>query len=1492
MSVYFKQAVSGIIALGLVLPGAMILSSPGEAGAAEHSAYADSLSAEPVKLSGSETAADVIKNPAQPDIYTLHSDYEITKDGRNIINYQPYVATVGAAASAEEQNKVDKTIKLPQFAGYNKPTDSANNPINNYHIDYQRIVDAAQAGSTTGDAEYGKVHQAKKEYIYKGLPGTVTVKHVFQELRKINEYSRKPGTNTDIITTQTGQVGDKPLIKPLPAAEIAGFVPENKEMRVLITQRGRSVEMRYNRAYFAVTYDTQDGTAVPSRTLYYGQEIPAIKSTDIPTRIGAKLIGWKPSVDLHGTLNGTETTFRANEIIKDSSGAPLKDLNAKLIMPAHHIKFTAVWEDNPQADYAIQFWTEKSDHPQGASLLEKYEFVGTHVYRNKDTGYRPNLEEETIKGVEFPDLDKERLARIWKGEKFYQGRFLYLNKFYKYNKTLTDNENADPNTPSEVKPVSATGKTVYNIYFDRQVYDLYFTKSNSRNDDSTLYPQIWRHGEQLGGPGTPAPYHFKARFNQRMLDWPNDALETKGFAEGKQSYGWGPNFLDPHWIWRDTPPYRLSADEFVDVQETGRTNLYTNEIYAGDGVTIPVNLLANPKTFTTLSFGISQEGGSSRGAPIPHHMDFWMDGFKKNPDWDGRDPEKEYEKIIDYDLYRSKADTGDPNYGHKAPVVQGFTPYKTSEHTMLYSEDEFEDLNDERDDITPLPEEKKVIDPYGNEVTKGSLNFIKAFYNNADEFGDSLDGHSFEENGYIRFYYKRNTYKLRFNNDPATIKADSEYNASNQTDIFYQKPLQDLNLDDVDTLVDMGLTDLLEQDSEGNYQVKRPAGLAPNMVFKGWALDPAGRKMVSDSTETMPAHNLVLYAKWEEPDYKWKVTFDPAGGTLPQIDAAQLATKTKTIREAVGAHLSKVTYPQKTDAPGATPADKQVFTVLHRQKLVEPIKPTRDDYSFLGWEVLHYKKDAHGRYTDEIDNSYRQRYIVPELYSFGNEVVDSLYLKAIWVKNDFEKVTVYHHFLDSQYRIDSSIPDNPKVIVLEQERAGQYTMALATQQSEDWLLAQHDELLKTKDQQLKALYTEYNNRLGFENTGFQLFRVEPKQIIENGHPVPNPRYKNNEFHFFYVPFRTRHYKVNYVDERAQAELRTATTDAQKQAIINKYRLLNQEQVSSQARHYDARNYKPISGWKLVSAPQQQLFYDVDEDTNQLLGINGTGSDEITFFYRDVRIIEVPQGGVTPPGYVRVTFKASEGGSFGSDATGHPITELHYDVLRGTKSSQLPVPQELGGGTRNADKYYITPDAGRNFVNWDKDPLSPVITLDDSSHVFTAQFSAPTPTPPAPTPGPTTPPAPTPGPTTPPAPTPGPTTPPAPAPGPTTPPAPAPGPTTPPAPTPGGGGPSTPVSPAPNTPSTPTTPKPSQPETPAPPRSPDNLGKPATPALPGRSLTPSLPPSAPTSPDQLHKSNPANLPATGANSLLYLYAAILFTATGGLIIRINRRRVRD
>lgn len=505
------------------------------------------------------------------------------------------------------------------------------------------------------------------------------------------------------------------------------------------------------------------------------------------------------------------------------------------------------------------------------------------------------------------------------------------------------------------------------------------------------------------------------------------------------------------------------------------------------------------------------------------------------------------------------------------------------------------------------------------------------------------------------------------------------------------------------------------------------------MVFKGWALDPAGDKLIwENKDEKMPSHPVNLYAKWGEPDYKWNVTFDPNGGTLKEIDIDNLTEKKKKIKEGDVGQEKEETYPKKVkDEDG-----KQIYTVVQRQKLKMPKEPERKGYTFLGWEVIHYQKNEKGEYTDDLDesNAYLKKYGVPELYAFGNDVVSPLYLKAIWIENDCVDVKVTHHFLDKDYnQIDE------KEDTLRNRRAKFNTSALGEKQDDEWMLVPHEELIKTNDEKVKKLYDEYNGRVKFNNTYFQTIRVEPQKIKEDGESVDNPNLKNNEFHFFYRPFRKRYYKVNYMDERikdkdVQEQLKKATTDEEKKAIIDKYRILDQEEVVSQCRHYDARNYKPITGWKLTSDPQQQLIYDVDEDTNKLLGINGTGSDEITFYYKDVRVIEVPQKGETPKGYVRVTFKAGKGGSFGKDKAGNPIKELNYDVLKGIKSDLLPVPIEWkddetnDDGTpkeKDKDKYYITPDNGKIFTKWDKKPLlnsNTLIENEDKDHyVFTAHF---------------------------------------------------------------------------------------------------------------------------------------------------------------------------
>lgn len=791
---------------------------------------------------------------------------------------------------------------------------------------------------------------------------------------------------------------------------------------------------------------------------------------------------------------------------------------------------------------------------------------------------------------------------------------------------------------------------------------------------------------------------------------------------------------------------------------------YTKNIDKGDGTSIDLKWF----DFKTLSFGIKQDSPS-----IPHHMDFWMDGFKKD------------ETIIRYDLVRTKADTSALGYGHRYPLVQGFTPYgynprsawpaieEGSEENGRVNEGGINDLNDERDEITP----NTCGSYYNNNGIKlpiGQLDFIPVFFSDSDEYGDVKEGgQEFKENGYLQFKYTRKKYPLRFNYDPSIIRDDSYFNSKNQLDTFYEFPLKALSpnlvddktpreereyykddsknlLDNPENLKKLGLTDLVFNDpnDENKLKVKRPDNLSNQMVFKGWALDPAGSKLVWENPkETMPFHPVNLYAKWGEPDYQWKVTFDPNGGNLSSIDEAKVTQKRKTIQVGDKGQEETKTFAKKEKNDG----DKQVFTVIQRQKLVEPPKPTRKGYDFMGWEVIRYKKDANtGDYTDEIDNSYRETYKVPELYSFGNDVVAPVYLKAIWVPNDRVDVDIVHHIMS----LDLKEETKKITETLHNKRTGYLVATSGDKQNEEYILANHEELEEKLPDDLKALYKEYNGRVKANNTFFQTFKVEPEKIPDpkdSSKTIDNPKAKDNVFHFFYRPFRTRDYNVNYIDERGKAEVEKFFTDLKLtdtsglkddallkanednkkkfeakrtdfEKLIKKHQVIDPEAVSNGNRHYDARNYRPIPGWKLVSDPQQQLFFDVNEKTNAFLGINGTGSDQIFFYYKDVRVIETKKDDPTPDGYVRVTFKAEKGGSFGKDAEGKDITELNYDVIKGLQSQLLPVPKELAEGeTADKDKHYITPETGKKFIKWDKSPLLNDNTIIKEAHTFTAYF---------------------------------------------------------------------------------------------------------------------------------------------------------------------------
>lgn len=288
----------------------------------------------------------------------------------------------------------------------------------------------------------------------------------------------------------------------------------------------------------------------------------------------------------------------------------------------------------------------------------------------------------------------------------------------------------------------------------------------------------------------------------------------------------------------------------------------------------------------------------------------------------------------------------------------------------------------------------------------------------------------------------------------------------------------------------------------------------------------------------MPFHPVNLYAKWAEPDYKWKVTFDPDGGTLNSIDKENLTTELKNIKEGDVGQEVETTYPIKEAKDG----DKQIFTVVQRQKLVEPKKPKKEGYNFMGWEIIRYKKDEKGDYTNEVDNSYRDTYKVPELYSFGNEVVGPIYLKAIWVESNLVDVESHHHFLDENYEeIKQDIQP------LKDRRVGSYIAAVGSRQNAERLLVPKDEwdkleknnTTKLKDSLTYAEYKKLDSENPRVNSYNQQIRVEPEKIPDSNDSsklIDNPDAKLNQFHFYYRPFRHREYKINYLDERGRKEV--------------------------------------------------------------------------------------------------------------------------------------------------------------------------------------------------------------------------------------------------------------------------------------------------------------------------------------------------------------------
>ena len=1306
---FFKQGICGILAFMMLITAFPLQALAADLNYDEKAiASVQDLNKTPLKVAqtNGKPAEDIIKNPKMPNLYTMRADYKLPRNEEEIVGYQPYIATVGddkytytdldgnegqKVLTEAEKSKINKTIDLPGIDGYTAPTPS-------FHVNYDYIKNNAEKGNLVGN-EYKGQHP----YLYKAKQGIIKIKHTFQKLENRNEYGYRDGDTDYIYTSQTGVTGTSVTIKALDGEQIKGYVPEVNVLTTQVPQNSNDfeIEMRYNRAIYDVKFDSKGGTELPGMTLIYGQTIPKL-NFDIE-KLGSDLQGWKVNKDItYIDQAGTKQTLSKDTLIKkEDFEAGGKFANGiKYAMPAETLTFTAEWTDKPKADYVIQFWSEKPDYndqDDKLTLRDRYDFIGSRRVDNVDTGSTPDLTDLDIHGITFPDLNDGRLEKAQNNKEEFE-------RYYFLNEDLTKKQNASEKDPNVQKSVLSTGETVYNVYYDRRVYTLYFTAANELafENAGSFWPIITRDGQVIGQEGS--PYKVDVRFNQSLDGiWPKDA-EVSNLPPGSSDpdgdiglIGWIINNNAGESVFRDTPPYRLSAEDFIDSQDVVGEGEFEGFGHA-DQIPIGEN-----QTKARDKYEISI-GSTSLDTAVVHHIDIIKDDF------DGKEQ-------IDYDMSYWKSDTNAVEYPFILPNLQGFTlkeERREAEWVLEKPTDNsyrtINDLNNARNQKTPFRSDADKIKyipkfPWGTKLFKG-----KNAYNYAN--------------------YARNKYKLKLNNDPKKVKNDSEYGEGNILDVPYEKPLKDLKLDT-------------------NHVPKKPDWVPEKWTFKGWALDPSGDNLVKEGNETKLHYDQVLFAKWAEPDTIWKVKFDPNGGSLRNLSTKNISDESKKLEIDGEVH----TYPEKVDG-------ENTFNFVHKMILKEPkdatkniIEPTRPGYNFAGWEFVRYTKDENGKDTEVVDTSYKDLYKVPEMYHFGNEVVGNVHLRAIWNKQDLITVKAIHHFLSADYKETSKEEQN-----LYNRRVGSYTTGLGSRQGDKYLLvpqAEWDALYNANTD-----YKTYKDETNRDNSYNQILRVEPEKIPdpETGDLVDNPKAKNNRFEFFYRPFKERVYDVNYLDERGKEEVEAfmekakdsykaikdnaqmsseeksaaykkllADNKAAFKELKEKYAIIPNETVVNGKRHYDARNYRKIPGWVLNDKPQQQLFFDIYEDTDTFAGINETGLDEINFFYEDVRVIEVKDpNDPVPDGYKRITFIAEEGGNF-TDDKDNPVKELYYDVIVGLKSDLLPVPEELGtkaDGTPNdkeEGKYYITPDAGKKFIKWDKEKLLNSNTIIDKDYTFTAYF---------------------------------------------------------------------------------------------------------------------------------------------------------------------------
>ncbi len=247
-------------------------------------------------------------------------------------------------------------------------------------------------------------------------------------------------------------------------------------------------------------------------------------------------------------------------------------------------------------------------------------------------------------------------------------------------------------------------------------------------------------------------------------------------------------------------------------------------------------------------------------------------------------------------------------------------------------------------------------------------------------------------------------------------------------------------------------------------------------------------------------------------------------------------------------------------------------------------------------------------------------------YAFSNQVVEDITLKAVWIEDTRYNGTFNHIFLKPGYTIKQYKTTTDAVA----------KAAMVDHVSTQTVSGLREHLRYNAE----AVYSDETH---FPDKHFTSFEASSHE-------------EQNTGEFIYQTYNTRKYKVKYIDQ-------------------NGNELLPESEVSSVNRKYDVAFYKPIEGF-MPETTQQNIEYATDKDGKQ------TKEDTFTFVYKDVRVLKRQDDTqIRPTNYTRYVFKVDDNqSSMGSivDWQGKTVADgsaLVYDAISGTKAYQMPLPQD-------------------------------------------------------------------------------------------------------------------------------------------------------------------------------------------------------------------------